>query len=82
MFCGLCSLLCSPTFLLILGIMFDTLEELSDFSLSLQDRSMTLHRVDVLQGCRQIWVLKSLAASPGLKTQEAQQAVELNILLH
>ena len=65
-------------FVLNLGLMFDVLEELSDFSLSLQDRSMTLHRADALLR-RQIRVLKSLAASPGLRTQEAQQAVELNI---
>lgn len=74
----LCHWLCSPTFVLNLGLMFDALEELSDFSLSLQDRSMTLHRADASLS-RQIWILKSMAVSPGLKTQEARQAVELNI---
>ena len=78
MFCDLCHRLCSSTFVLNLGLMFDALEELSDFSLSLQDRSTTLHRADASLS-RQIRVVKSMAASPGLKTQEAQQAVELNI---
>ena len=57
-FRGLSSRLCRATFVLNLGLMFDALEELSDFSLSLQDRSMTFDRADASLS-RQIRVLKS-----------------------
>lgn len=44
----------------------------------MKDRSIPLDRVDVSLS-QQIQLLKSMAASPGLKTEEAQQAEDLNI---
>ena len=42
MFSGLINRLSNATFVQNLGVMYDALEELSEFSLSLQDRNMTL----------------------------------------
>ena len=78
MFSGLIDRLSNATFVHNLGIMYDALEELSEFSLSLQDRNMTLPKA-VATLSRQVRVLKSMAEQPGPAAEVAQTAMGLKL---
>jgi hypothetical protein len=72
-FSGLLTRLKSKQFLCDLGLLYDVLEEISELSLQLQLRSMTLPRADQLMK-RSIRVISSLADNPGTHHQEALAA--------
>ena len=55
--------------------MYDTLEEIAHFSLTLQERGMTLTKADKLMR-RTIRLVSSMIATPGEKRQEAPTAAE------
>lgn len=76
MFSGLAHRLSNASFVQNLGVMYDALEELSEFSISLQDRNMTLPKSEVSL-TRQVRVLKSMAEQPGPRAEEAQTAGDL-----
>ncbi|XP_034004054.1 E3 SUMO-protein ligase KIAA1586-like [Trematomus bernacchii] len=78
MFSGLANRLSNATFVHNLGVMYDALEELSEFSLSLQDRNMTLPKAEASLS-RQIRVLKSMAEQPGPRAEETQTAGDLKL---
>ena len=78
MFSGLIDRLSNATFVHNLGIMYDALEELSEFSLSLQDRNMTLPKA-VATLSRQVRVLKSMAEQTGPAAEVAQTAMGLKL---
>lgn len=70
---GLCDRLKSPEFLCDLGLMYDTLHELSIVSEELQAQTMTLLRADLLVK-RAIRVLTSFKTQPGEKLSAALEA--------
>lgn len=78
MFSGLQNRLSNVTFVHNLGVMYDALEELAEFSLSLQHRNMTLPKAEASLS-RQVRVLKSMADLPGPRAEEAQSAVDLKV---
>ena len=75
---GLLSRLTSKAFVNNLGIMMDALTELANLSRELQQREMTLTRVQKLVD-RQICLLESMAESPGTCATEVREAVESNM---
>lgn len=78
MFSGLTNQLFNTTFVQNSGVMYDALEELSEFSLTLQHRNKTLAKAEASLS-RQVCVLKSMAEQPGPRTEEAQSAVDLKV---
>lgn len=77
-FSGLLSRMKSKQFLCDLGLLYDVLEEISELSLQLQLRSMTLPRADQLMK-RSIRVISSMAENLGTHHQEAVTAAEAGI---
>ncbi|XP_039618182.1 E3 SUMO-protein ligase KIAA1586-like [Polypterus senegalus] len=73
MYRGLLDRVQSPEFLCDLGLMYDTLHELSLLSQELQARSVTLLRADHLLKCT-LRVIHSFKESPGQKYSEALEA--------
>jgi len=74
MFTGLANRIGNATFVHNLGTMYDALQEISEFSLLLEERNMTLPKAEA--GLRrEIRVLKSLARFPGPASQETIEAI-------
>ncbi|XP_041845659.1 E3 SUMO-protein ligase KIAA1586-like [Melanotaenia boesemani] len=73
MYRGLLNRVQSPEFICDLGLMYDTLHELSVLSQELQSRSITLLRAEHLLK-RSIRVIQSFKESPGEKYSEALEA--------
>ena len=73
MYRGLLDRVQSPEFICDLGLMYDTLHELSLLSQELQSRSITLLRAEHLLK-RSIRVIQSFKESPGEKYSEALEA--------
>lgn len=63
----------SPEFLFDIGLMYDTLHELSIVSEELIAQNMILLRADLLVN-RAIWVLTSFKTQPGAKLSDALEA--------
>lgn len=76
---GLLARLASVEFVSDLGLMYDALNELSQLSLELQSRTMTIPRSQVLIK-RTIRVLQSFKESPGEKMSEALLAKQTHVL--
>ncbi|XP_051782557.1 E3 SUMO-protein ligase KIAA1586-like [Erpetoichthys calabaricus] len=76
---GLLDRVQSPEFLCDLGLMYDTLHELSILSQELQARPVTLLRADHLLKCT-IRVIHSFKESPGQKYSEALEAKDRGML--
>lgn len=75
---GLAERLTSHQFVQNLGLMYDTLTELSELSLEVQRRSITIpvaHRAI----CRQVAVFEAMCGKPGLRLQEADDAVKVSL---
>ncbi|XP_027132754.1 E3 SUMO-protein ligase KIAA1586-like [Larimichthys crocea] len=75
MYRGLMTKMETQEFLCDLGLMYDTLEEISHLSLTLQERGMTLTRADKLMK-RTIRIIASMIISPGDKRKDALAAAE------
>ncbi len=78
MYRGLLDRVQSPEFLCDLGLMYDTLHELSMMSQELQARSVTLLRAEHLLK-RTIRVIHYLRESPGEKCSQALEAKESGV---
>jgi hypothetical protein len=75
---GLCNILTSCEFIRNSGTMYDALTELSELSLLLQNREMTLPDADrAIKGT--IRVLESMSSSPGPYAAETNSAVEAKV---
>lgn len=76
-FKGMATRMASDNFVLNLGAMYDSLEELASLSKDLQERNLMLPRAHTLVQ-RQIRVFLSMVDYPGIHYKEAKSAVEGN----
>ncbi|KAK0142792.1 E3 SUMO-protein ligase KIAA1586 [Merluccius polli] len=81
MYRGLLDRVQSPEFICDLGLMYDTLHELSLLSQELQSRSITLLRAEHLLK-RSIRVIQSFKESPGEKDSEALEAKKTGVSVY